>query len=113
MPQTLHPAHQFFLQTASAFARVGNTGRSARALKLCEGKLREFECLLEIFCSTFIVNGELFAGFEAVRRVAGQLVLECRRGVAVAPAFGHEREFTRGVRPEFGRESRVQRLDTC
>ena len=80
-------------------------------LEFGEGELSEFECLREIIGFAFIVNGELFAGFEAVRGIAGQFVPECGCGGSVALTFGHESEFSRGARLEFGRESRVESLD--
>ena len=112
MPQTLHPAHQSALQTPGALQGVGVARRSTLALEFGEGELREFEGLVEIPGFTFIVDGQLFAGFEAIRGIAGQLVPECRRGAGVAPTFGHEGELPSGARPEFGRESRVESLDT-
>ena len=112
MPQTFHSAHQLFFQTPGALQGVRIAGRSALAQEFGEGELSEFECLIEIPGSTFIVNGQLFAGFDAVRGIAGQFVPECRRGAGVALAFGHERELPRGARPEFGREPRVESLDT-
>ena len=113
MPQSLHPAHQFFLQTTVALVRIGITVRGGPAQEFCEGELREFEAPLDIFGFTFIVNGKLFAGFDAVRRISRKFAPQGRCAVAIAAAFGHQREFPRGAGPEFRREPRVESLDTC
>src|SRR5258708_15268900 len=112
MPQTLHPAHQFTLQTPGTLQCVGVARGSTLALEFSEGELRELQRLFEMLGLTFIVNGELFAGFEAVRGIAGEFEPECRRSVAVALAFGHEREFPCGAGPEFCWEPSIERSDT-
>jgi len=71
MPQSLHPAHQLFLNTPGALPGVGIARRIAVALEFGQSELRELQRVFEIFCPVLVMNRQLFAGLDAIRRVAG------------------------------------------
>src|SRR5882762_2346716 len=71
-------------QTPGALPGVGIARRISAALEFGESALRELQRVFEIFCPALVVNRQLFAGLDAIRRVAGQFVPQRRRTVAVA-----------------------------
>jgi len=67
--------------------------------ELAERQLREFRGTAKVFSVPFVVDGQLFAGANAIRRIRNYLLPDLRGPVVFPAAFGHQRQFPLRLRP--------------
>jgi hypothetical protein len=110
MPQTFQTAHQSFLLSASARARIAGIGWPGT--DLCECQIGVIEGALKIARNPLVVNCQVFASRDAVAGICDELQPEIRCGFFITEALGHRCEVAGGSWTVFCRQAGIEGLGT-
>src|SRR5260370_40498306 len=109
MLQTCKTVQEFLLQPRRE-ERIARIGALTPQRGNCQlGKLTRF---CQVFGAPFIVNGQLFAGLNAVVRIGNSFLPDLCCAPMFTAGLEHKRKFAPRFRAEFLRQTQFQRLHT-
>jgi len=110
MLQTCKTVQEFLLQPRGATSEIRIVRGASLRPEFRKGELGEFSRAAQVFGVMFVVNGQLFAGMNAVARIGGDFQPDLGGARMFAAALGHQRQLAARLGAEFHGESNRQSL---
>ncbi len=101
---------EFLLQPRGATSEIRIVRGASLRPEFRKGELGEFSRAAQVFGVMFVVNGQLFAGMNAVARIGGDFQPDLGGARVFAAALGHQRQLAARHRAEFGGQPNLQSL---